>query len=152
MEVTHFVLQQAWCPLCAQWTKAQVPPEHAAGYGPRLTACIGEIAGTHGTGRRTLQTFCASVLQGPLSLGAIQTMLDRVAHAIGLPYDAIARQARQAPVNYIDETPWFLTATLQWLGVIASDTVALYMIHCFFKAQPYPELTLNTSVYADAPR
>jgi transposase len=49
--------------MCAQWTKAQIPPEHTAGYGPRLTALVGEIAGTHGTGRRTMQAFCASVLQ-----------------------------------------------------------------------------------------
>ena len=129
MEVTHLVLQQAWCRQCAQWTKAQVPPEHTAGYGPRLTALIGEIAGTHGTGRRTIQTFCASVLQVPLSLGAVQKMLDRVAQAIEPHYSAIAQHARQAPVNYIDETPWFLTTTLQWLWVMASDTVAFYMIH-----------------------
>src|SRR2546425_459048 len=50
MEVTHWVLQEAWCPMCAQWTKAPVPPEHTAGYGPRLTALVGEIAGTNGTG------------------------------------------------------------------------------------------------------
>ena len=129
MEVTHFVLQQAWCPVCAQWTKAQLPPEHTAGYGPRLTALIGEMAGTHGTGRRTLQTFCASVLQVPLSLGAIQKMLDRVSHAIAPHYEAIACYARQAPVNYIDETPWYLATALQWLWVMANDTVAFYMIH-----------------------
>ena len=70
MDVTHFVLQEAWCPVCAQWTKAQVPPEHTAGYGPRLTALVGEIAGTHGTGRRTIQTFCASVLQVPAEPGS----------------------------------------------------------------------------------
>jgi transposase len=129
MDVTHFVLQQAWCPVCAQWTKAQVAPEHAAGYGPRLTALIGEIAGTHGTGRRTIQAFCASVLQVPLSLGAIQKILDRVAQAIEPHYAAIAQQARHAPVNYVDETPWFLTHALHWLWVMASDTVAFYMIH-----------------------
>jgi len=129
MEVTHWVLQEAWCPMCAQWTKAPVPPEHTAGYGPRLTALVGEIAGTHGTGRRTIQTFCASVLQVPLSLGAIQKMLDRVAHAIEPHYQAIASQARRAPVNYIDETSWFLTNTLHWLWVMANETVAFYMIH-----------------------
>lgn len=129
MDVLHLVLQEARCPLCAQWTKAQLPPEHTAGYGPRLTALVGEIAGTHGTGRRTIQTFCASVLQVPLSLGAIQKMLDRVAHAIEPHYQAIARQARQATVNYIDETPWFLTNTLHWLWVMASETAAFYMIH-----------------------
>jgi hypothetical protein len=31
MDVIHFVLQEAWCPLCAQWTKAQVPPENVPG-------------------------------------------------------------------------------------------------------------------------
>jgi transposase len=129
MDVTHFVLQEAWCPVCAQWIKAQVPPEHTAGYGPRLTALVGEIAGTHGTGRRTIQTFCASVLQVPLSLGAIQKMLDRVAHAIEPHYQAIAHQARRATVNDIDETSWYLTHTLHWLWVMANETVAFSMIH-----------------------
>src|SRR5207245_4488103 len=49
--------------------------------------------------------------------------------AIAPHYSAIATQARHALVNYIDETPWFLTNTLQWLWVMASDTVAFYMIH-----------------------
>jgi transposase len=44
-------------------------------------------------------------------------------------YAAIATPARQAPVHYIDETPWFLTNTLQWLWVMVSDSVAFYMIH-----------------------
>jgi transposase len=125
MEVTHFVFHHAGCPLCMQWTKAQVPPGHAAGDGPRLTALMGAIAGTHGTSRRTLQTFCAAVLQVPLRLGAIQKMLDRVAQAIEPHYHAIAQQARQAPVHDIDATPWLLTTTLQGLWVMASDTVAV---------------------------
>ena len=61
---------------------------------------MGELAGTYGNGRRMVQTFCASVLQVPLSLGAIQKVLDRVAQAIEPHYTALAMQARQAPVNY----------------------------------------------------
>jgi transposase len=76
-----------------------------------------------------VQTFCASVLQISISLGAIQKVLDRVTQAIAPHYSAIATQARHALVNYIDETPWFLTNILQWLWVMASDTVAFYMIH-----------------------
>jgi transposase len=113
MEVTHWVSHQGWCPECGRWTKAQVPAEHAMGYGPRFSALMGELAGTYGNGRRMVQTFCASVLQVPISLGAIQKVLDRVAHAIEPHYTAIATQARHAHVNYIDETPWFLTNTLQ---------------------------------------
>ena len=90
---------------------------------------MGELAGTYGNGRCMVQTFCASVLRVPISLGAIQKVLDRGAQAIAPHYSAMATQARHALVNSIDETPWFLTNTLQWLWVMASDTVACYMIH-----------------------
>ena len=129
MEVTHWVLHQGWCGDCGRWTKAQVPAEQRMGYGPRFSALMGELAGTYGNGRRMVQTFCASVLRVPISLGAIQKVLDRVVEAIEPHYLAIATQARHAPVNYIDETPWFLANALQWLWVMVSDTAALYMIH-----------------------
>jgi transposase len=129
MDVAHWRLHQGWCPACGRWQKAQVPAEQATGYGPRFSALIGEVAGTYGNGRRMVQTFCGSVLGVAISLGAIQKVLDRVAHAIEPHYTAIALQARQAPVNYIDETPWFCTHTLHWLWVMASERVALYMVH-----------------------
>src|SRR5919199_5097194 len=129
LEVTHWVLHQGWCPDCGRWSKAQVPAEHATGYGPRLSAVMGELAGAYGNGRRIVQTFCASVLHVPISLGAIQKVLDRVSQAIEPHYTVIATQTRRALVNYIDETPWFLTHSLQWLWVMVSDTAALYMIH-----------------------
>ena len=90
---------------------------------------MGELAGTYGNGRRMVQTFCASVLRVPISLGAIQKVLDRVTQAIDPYYAVIARQARQAPVNYIDETPWYCLNALEWLWVMASERVAFYMIH-----------------------
>jgi len=129
MEVTHWVLHQGWCGNCGRWTKAQVPAEQCIGYGPRFSALMGELAGTYGNGRRMVQTFCASVLQVPISLGAIQKVLDRVAQAIEPHYTAIAVQARHALVSYIDETPWWCTHTLHWLWVMASEHVAFYMIH-----------------------
>jgi transposase len=129
IDVTHWVLHQGWCMGCGRWTQAQVPAEHANGYGPRFSALIGELAGTCGNSRRIVQTFCASVLQVPMSLGAIQKVVDRVTQAITPHYTAMATLARQAPVNYIDETPWWCTNTLHWLWVMASEYVAFYMIH-----------------------
>jgi transposase len=99
------------------------------GYGPRCSALMGELAGTYGKSRRMVQTFCASVLQVPISLGAIQKVLDRVTQALDPSYAAIAMQARQATVNYIDATSWFCRNTLQWLWVMARDTVAFSMMH-----------------------
>jgi transposase len=76
-----------------------------------------------------VQTFCVSVLRVPISLGAIQKVLDRVSQAIDPYYAVIARQARQASVHYSDATPWYCLNTLEWLWVMASDRVAFSMIH-----------------------
>src|SRR5215813_7160140 len=38
LEVRHFVLHQGWCTVCGTEHKAHVPPEQAAGYGPRFSA------------------------------------------------------------------------------------------------------------------
>ena len=55
-----------------------------------MTARIGELAGMHRTSRRLIQDFCHSVLNIPISLGAVQKIIDRVSHAT---------------VGSIDETP-----------------------------------------------
>jgi transposase len=76
-----------------------VPAEHVTGYGPRLSALMAELAGTYGNGRRMVQKFCSSVLGIPVSLGAIQKVIDRVTLAIDPYYTLIAKQACQARVN-----------------------------------------------------
>jgi transposase len=129
MQVTHVILHQTTCAGCGQTLKAQVPPPYASGYGPRLTALMGEMAGMQGTSRRLMQDFCRSVLAVPISLGAIQKLIDRTSHAIVPHYEAIATVARQASVGYIDETPWYCQNALQWLWTMTTDTVSLYLIH-----------------------
>ena len=115
MEITHFLLHQARCVGCGALRKADVPSAHTTGYGPRLTALIGELGGMHRPSRRLVQDFCHSVLHLPISLGAIQKVIDRASQALVPHYEAIATLARHAPVGYIDETPWYCHNTLQWL-------------------------------------
>lgn len=129
MAIRHFILQQGVCAGCGQVLKAQVPPEHQAGYGPRLTALIGELGGMHRTSRRLIQDFCRSVLHLPLSLGAVQKLIDRTSQALVPHYEAIATLARHSTVGYIDETPWYCQNTLHWLWTLTTDTVSLYLIH-----------------------
>ena len=87
------------------------------------------MAGPHGTGRRMLQPLCASLLQIPLRLGAIQNMLDRVAHAIEPHSRAMARQARRATVHDVEATPWLCTSPWPWLWGMAHATVACSLLH-----------------------
>jgi transposase len=101
---------------------------------------MAELVGTYGNGRRMVQTFCSSVLGVPISLGAIQKVLDRVTHAMAPHYTLIATQARQAPVNYIDEMPWYREHALEWLWVMASEQVTCYMIHARRSKEAFFEL------------
>jgi transposase len=128
MEIHHFVLQQGHCQGCGRQRKAQVPSPYQAGYGPRLSALIGELAGVHRTSWRLIQDFCHSVCNIPISLGAVQKVINRVSQAIVPHYEAIATLAHQAPVGYIDETPWYCQNALQWLWIMATDTVTYYRI------------------------
>jgi transposase len=115
-------------PQCGRITKAQVPPEGQAGYGPRLTALIGELSGSQRDSRSAVQEFCQSVLGVRLSRGSVQRAVDRVSEAIKPHYAAIAAKARRATVNYIDETAWYQHGVLAWLWVMVNTTVALFTV------------------------
>jgi transposase len=126
MDIHHFILQQGHCQGCGRQLKAQVPRDHQAGYGPRFSALVAELAGMQRTSWRLVQDFCHAVLHLPLSLGAVHKIIQRVSHALVPHYEAIATLAHQAPVGYIDETPWYCHNALQWLWSMATDTVASY--------------------------
>jgi transposase len=128
-EVTHWLLHQGQCPSCGTLCKASLPAEQVSGYGPRLTAFIGEMAGIVGASRSAVQDLCASICSIPLSKGAIQKMVDRVSTAIGPYYDTIGQVARSAAVNYIDETSWLVHGDRHWLWVMANPEVAYFQIH-----------------------
>jgi len=129
LEVTHFTLYKGACAGCGKTTKAQIPFGYRTGYGPRLSAVIAELAGSHGDSRLTIQNFCASVLGFAISLGTIQKIVDRTSEAITPHYEEIAAVARRAEVNHADETSWQLNGALCWLWVLANSTVALFLIH-----------------------
>jgi len=128
MIVRHFVLHAACCSQCGRVTKAQVPTAAPCGYGPRLTALIGELSGSQRDSRSMVQEFCQSVLGVHISRGAIQRAVDRVSEAITPYYAAIAAKARRAEVNYIDETAWYQHGVLAWLWVMVNTTVALFKV------------------------
>ncbi|EFK07125.1 conserved domain protein, partial [delta proteobacterium NaphS2] len=118
MEVTHFILHKGECPCCGKINKAVVPNEHRTGFGPRLSAMIAQMAGNMGDSRTIIQDYCSSVLGFHISLGAIQKVIDRASEAIKPHYESIGKEARDASVNYIDETSHRLKEKLQWLWVM----------------------------------
>jgi transposase len=96
MIVRHVVLYEACDPPCGRVTKVQVPPEACAGYGPRLTARIGELSGRQRSRRIAVQACCQSVLGVAIRQGAIQRAVDRVLEALA-PHDGA--MAKQGPTG-----------------------------------------------------
>jgi transposase len=129
MDVRHFILHKSKCNHCGTTVRAVVPKEYQSGYGPRLSATVAELSGSHGASRQTVQDFCQSILGIPISVGGIQCILDRTSKALRPVYDEIGRRARQADVNYIDETSWFQSGKLSWLWTMVNHTVAFFMVH-----------------------
>jgi transposase len=78
----------------------------------------------HRTSWRLVPDFCPSVFTIPLSLGAVQKVIQRGSQALVPHHEAMATLAHQAPVGYIDETPWYCHNALQWLWIMATDMVA----------------------------
>ncbi|MBF0549385.1 MAG: transposase, partial [Deltaproteobacteria bacterium] len=129
MHVTHHILHRGNCPCCGKLNKAIIPNEHRTGYGPRLSALVSEMCGNQKDSRTIIQSFCSSVLNFPISLGAIQKIVDRASAAINPHYEAIAEVVRKAPVNNVDETSWCQNGALMWLWVLACPRAALFMLH-----------------------
>jgi len=106
-----------------------------------LSALIAELVGRYGNSRTTVQPFCASVLQVPISLGAIQKVQARAAAAIAPHYEAIGQQARAAELNHLDEPPWYKQGQLHGLWVMAKTSVAFFLIHPHRSEEAFQELS-----------
>lgn len=129
MDVLHLLLHQGECKKCGKVVKAKVPKKHRTGFGPRLSALIAEMSGIQGNSRETVRTFCKSVLNFSISIGAIQRVIDRASEALKPHYEKIGDIARNKNINHVDETSWFQNGILNWLWVMANSTVVYFMIH-----------------------
>ena len=140
LDVTHYVLHKGCCKNCGKTISAKLSKEQGFGYGSRMSALIAELSGIQGTSRKSVQQFLNSVLGVPISTGGIQKVIDRVSEAIVPAYDKIAQTARSQKVAYIDETSWFKTGKLQWLWVMVTASVALYLVHPRRSREAFNEL------------
>lgn len=142
-DITHFILHQARCNGCGKTVKSHIPKAFNTGYGPRLSAVIAELSGTHGESRHLVKDFCQSVLGFHISTGAIQNIIDRVSTAIEPLYNTIGELTRKAAVNGVDETSWFQSGKLKWLWTMVNDAAAYFMIHPNRSKQAFETLVEN---------
>jgi hypothetical protein len=117
------------CAHCGKMNKAKVPYSHKTGYGPRLTALVGEMAGVQGNSRSTVQEFLSSVFNLSVSKGAIEKMVERSSKAIEAHHHGIGEVVRKQDVGFVDETSWWRKDALEWLWVMANRLGAHFLVH-----------------------
>jgi transposase len=106
MIVRPVVWYEAHCARGGTVTNAPVPPIASSGDGPRVTARLGELSGRQRSRRSAVQACCRSVLGVPIRQGAMHRAVARVSEARKPDDEAMAVQARRAPVHDMDETGW----------------------------------------------
>ena len=143
LQVTHYVLLKGCCTRCGKQVSGKIDSEHRFGYGPRISALIAELSGMQGASRSAVVQFLNSVLSVPISTGAVQKVIDRVSQAMAPAYDKITQTAHSQKVGYIDETSWFRAGALHWLWVMATTSVALFLIHPKRSRDAFNELILR---------
>jgi transposase len=90
---------------------------------------INTMAGNQGDSRSAIQEFSSWVLGIPISLGAIQKIIDRASAAIAGHYEHIGVAAITSEINHIDETSFAKKGTLQRLWVMTNAKVGFFTIH-----------------------
>jgi transposase len=138
--VEHWHLHRGRCAQCGKMVKAVLPPEKHTGYGPRLSAMIVELLGSHSDSRRAVEDFLFSVFGLSISQGAMQKIVDRASRAIVPHYQAIEAVAQAASVNHIDETSWKTRKELRWLWVMANTKTAYFRLHGNRSQKAFEEL------------
>ena len=140
LDVTHLVLHKGKCDRCGKTLKARLPHQYHSGYGPRFSAMVAELSGSHGASRQAVQSFCHSVLEMAISTGTIQKVIDRASQAIAPLYEKIGSCARNQAVNGIDETSWRQGGQLKWLWTMASEKVCFFKVHNNRSKKAFEEL------------
>lgn len=140
MDVIHYILHKTNCPKCGRAVKASLPQSSPAGYGPRFHALVAEMSGVMGASRESVQRFIKSVLDIPISVGAIQKIIDRTSEALEPIYEELGHQARKSKINHVDETSWFMGGKLFWLWTMVNVKVAYFMVHPHRSKEAFLEL------------
>jgi transposase len=116
------------CPACATATLAKLSAGALSGFGPRVDAHIGMLAGVFRLSRDQVRQTVVEVFGIPASKGSIDNAIMRMSAILADPWAELREAIRKAAVVHADETTWRLRGAQQWLWVAASSLVACFRI------------------------
>src|SRR5205823_7362892 len=142
--VTEYQVHSLTCSHCEASTVALLPEgvPHGA-FGPRLQAILTLCAGAYHLPKRSIQQLALDFFGVEISLGSISELEDQTSQALEAPTNDAAAFIAAQPTAHADETGWFQRNRRAWLWVVATSTVARFLVHPRRAAAVAKELLTN---------
>ena len=126
--VTEYREHELGCEDCGARTRAQLPPEATATFGPRLKSLIALCTGGYRLSKRVTQELLSEVLGVQLALGSVCNIEREVSEALAAPVEEAREYVRAQPVVHADETGWRENKGRAWLWTAASTAVTVFRL------------------------
>ena len=128
-EITEYQGHYRTCPCCGEVNHAAIPQNvRAHAIGPRLSATLSYLAGSHGMSKRGLEEVCEAVFEAPLALGTVANLEAEMSMALAGAHREALDAVAAAEVKHVDETGWKERGKKRWLWVAATATLAAFLI------------------------
>jgi transposase len=125
--VTEYRRHRLACPRCGRVTCPALPAGTRGGYGPRVQAVCGLLAGAYRLGKRGVARLCGDLLGVPISPAAVCDLQRRTAAALEPVTAAAHAHLAGRPAN-VDETGWREGRTRGWLWVAVTASVTVFLV------------------------
>ena len=127
VEVTQFNIHTCACGTCGTHVRAEIPPEAARGFGPRLMGFITLLAGDTGTTKRKIQSL-AGYLGIKISLGSVANIHKLAGKVLEQPREDVRNTVLASENVNADETSWRLYSKRCWMWIAATPSATCFTI------------------------
>jgi transposase len=125
--VTEYRRHRLACLRCGRVTCPDLPLGVRSGYGPRLQAACGLLAGSYRLSKRAVAAVCREVLGVPIGPGAVCRLERSTADALATVAAEARRHVAGRPAN-VDETGWRQGRGRAWLWVAVTQWVTAFVV------------------------
>jgi transposase len=127
-QVTEHRVHHLQC-VCGAISGGELPWKiEASHFGPRLTALIAVLAGNYRLSQKSIQQLLSDVFGVEMALGSVSAQEQRISDAIAPAVQEAQEEVTQAAVVHADETGWREAKQKAWLWVLATTSLAVFVI------------------------
>ena len=129
VEITEYQGHYRTCRCCGTVNHAAIPEAiRAHSVGPRLTATLSYLAGSHGMSKRAIEEVAEAIFEAPIALGTIANLEQEMSAALVSAHHEALDAVAAAAVKNVDETGWKENGKKRWLWLAATRNVAAFLI------------------------